>query len=86
MPTLLAHSLITPAVTHPEGVRVRRIPRVVGAGLPVPLRAAAPCPRGGGAGASAGSTTRWAASAEQRHEAGSPNVLGAIALAGPAAR
>ncbi|MFI0480889.1 aminotransferase class V-fold PLP-dependent enzyme [Actinomadura sp. 9N215] len=45
------------------------------------LRAAAPYLKGGGASASVGRTTRWAASAEQRHEAGSPNVLGAIALA-----
>ncbi len=45
------------------------------------LRAAEPYLKGGGASASVGRTTRWAASAEQRHEAGSPNVLGAIALA-----
>ncbi|MFA1548365.1 aminotransferase class V-fold PLP-dependent enzyme [Actinomadura chokoriensis] len=45
------------------------------------LRAAVPYLKGGGASASVGETTRWAASAEQRHEAGSPNVLGAIALA-----
>ncbi|WP_433463474.1 aminotransferase class V-fold PLP-dependent enzyme [Spirillospora sp. CA-128828] len=45
------------------------------------LRAAEPYLKGGGASASVGPTTRWAASAEQRHEAGSPNVLGAIALA-----
>ncbi|MFF4241114.1 aminotransferase class V-fold PLP-dependent enzyme [Actinomadura geliboluensis] len=45
------------------------------------LRAADPYLKGGGASASVGATTRWAASAEQRHEAGSPNVLGAIALA-----
>lgn len=45
------------------------------------LRAAEPYLRGGGASASVGETTRWAASAEQRHEAGSPNVLGALALA-----
>lgn len=45
------------------------------------LRAAEPYLKGGGASASVGATTRWAAAAEQRHEAGSPNVLGAIALA-----
>jgi selenocysteine lyase/cysteine desulfurase len=45
------------------------------------LRAADPYLKGGGASASVGRTTRWAPSAEQRHEAGSPNVLGAIALA-----
>ncbi|MEU8124705.1 aminotransferase class V-fold PLP-dependent enzyme [Spirillospora sp. NPDC049024] len=45
------------------------------------LRAAEPYLKGGGASASVGATTRWAASAEQRHEAGSPNVLGAVALA-----
>ncbi|MEV4000712.1 aminotransferase class V-fold PLP-dependent enzyme [Actinomadura sp. NPDC049753] len=45
------------------------------------LRAAEPYLKGGGASASVGETTRWAASAEQRHEAGSPNVLGALALA-----
>lgn len=45
------------------------------------LRAADPYLKGGGASASVGATTRWAPAAEQRHEAGSPNVLGAIALA-----
>ncbi|MEU8799463.1 aminotransferase class V-fold PLP-dependent enzyme [Spirillospora sp. NPDC048819] len=45
------------------------------------LRAAGPYLKGGGASANVGRTTRWAASAEQRHEAGSPNVLGVIALA-----
>lgn len=45
------------------------------------LRAAEPYLKGGGASASVGTATRWAPSAEQRHEAGSPNVLGAIALA-----
>ncbi|MES9537565.1 aminotransferase class V-fold PLP-dependent enzyme [Actinomadura sp. NPDC000600] len=45
------------------------------------LRAAEPYLKGGGASASVGATTRWASSAEQRHEAGSPNVLGAVALA-----
>ncbi|TMQ95889.1 aminotransferase class V-fold PLP-dependent enzyme [Actinomadura soli] len=45
------------------------------------LRAAPPYLKGGGASASVGRTTRWAAPAEQRHEAGSPNVLGVIALA-----
>ncbi|WP_149262650.1 aminotransferase class V-fold PLP-dependent enzyme [Actinomadura sp. K4S16] len=45
------------------------------------LRAAEPYLKGGGASASVGATTRWASFAEQRHEAGSPNVLGAVALA-----
>lgn len=48
------------------------------------LRAAAPYLKGGGASAAVtgrGDTTRWAADAEQRHEAGTPNVLGVIALA-----
>jgi selenocysteine lyase/cysteine desulfurase len=45
------------------------------------LRAAEPYLKGGGASASVGETTRWAAPAEQRHEAGSPNVLGVVALA-----
>ncbi|TDD60033.1 aminotransferase class V-fold PLP-dependent enzyme [Actinomadura darangshiensis] len=45
------------------------------------LRAAGPYLKGGGASASVGETTHWAPSAEQRHEAGSPNVLGVIALA-----
>jgi selenocysteine lyase/cysteine desulfurase len=38
MPTLLARSPITPAVTRPEGVRVRPLPRVIGADVPVPVR------------------------------------------------
>ncbi|TDD62971.1 aminotransferase class V-fold PLP-dependent enzyme [Actinomadura rubrisoli] len=48
------------------------------------LRAAPPYLKGGGASASVsghGDTTRWAPGAEQRHEAGTPNVLGVIALA-----
>ncbi|RKS77087.1 selenocysteine lyase/cysteine desulfurase [Actinomadura pelletieri DSM 43383] len=45
------------------------------------LRAADPYLKGGGASASVGRTTRWAASPEPRHEAGTPNVLGVIALA-----
>ncbi|WP_131740413.1 aminotransferase class V-fold PLP-dependent enzyme [Actinomadura roseirufa] len=48
------------------------------------LRAAPPYLKGGGASADVsdhGDTTRWAADAEQRHEAGTPNVLGAVALA-----
>ncbi|NKZ02907.1 aminotransferase class V-fold PLP-dependent enzyme [Actinomadura latina] len=45
------------------------------------LRAAGPYLKGGGASAAVGAATRWAPAAEQRHEAGSPNVLGAIALA-----
>ncbi|WP_084265680.1 aminotransferase class V-fold PLP-dependent enzyme [Actinomadura macra] len=46
------------------------------------LRAADPYLKGGGASASVtASRTRWASAAEQRHEAGTPNVLGAIALA-----
>ncbi|MFI0351289.1 aminotransferase class V-fold PLP-dependent enzyme [Actinomadura sp. 9N407] len=48
------------------------------------LRAAAPYLKGGGASASVtghGDTTRWSADAQQRHEAGTPNVLGALALA-----
>ncbi len=45
------------------------------------LRAAEPYLKGGGASASVTSTVRWASGAEQRHEAGTPNVLGAIALA-----
>ncbi|GAA4232587.1 aminotransferase class V-fold PLP-dependent enzyme [Actinomadura meridiana] len=45
------------------------------------LRAADPYLKGGGASASVGRTTRWTAAPEQRHEAGSPNVLGALALA-----
>ncbi|RFS83066.1 aminotransferase class V-fold PLP-dependent enzyme [Actinomadura spongiicola] len=45
------------------------------------LRAADPYLKGGGASASVGRTTRWAAAPEPRHEAGTPNVLGVIALA-----
>jgi selenocysteine lyase/cysteine desulfurase len=46
------------------------------------LRAAAPYLKGGGATASVGDTkTNWSADPQQRHEAGTPNVLGAIALA-----
>ncbi|MWA04795.1 aminotransferase class V-fold PLP-dependent enzyme [Actinomadura sp. LD22] len=45
------------------------------------LRAAGPYLKGGGASASVAETVRWAPSAEQRHEAGTPNVLGVIALA-----
>ncbi|MGI5164455.1 aminotransferase class V-fold PLP-dependent enzyme [Spirillospora sp. CA-253888] len=48
------------------------------------LRAADPYLKGGGASASVddhGDTTRWQAEPELRHEAGTPNVLGVIALA-----
>ncbi|MFI0453619.1 aminotransferase class V-fold PLP-dependent enzyme [Actinomadura sp. 6N118] len=48
------------------------------------LRAAEPYLKGGGASASVqngGGTTQWSTSPEQRHEAGTPNVLGVIALA-----
>ncbi|GAA0939890.1 aminotransferase class V-fold PLP-dependent enzyme [Actinocorallia libanotica] len=47
------------------------------------LRAADPYLKGGGASRKVGSGGRveWASDAEQRHEAGTPNVLGAIALA-----
>jgi selenocysteine lyase/cysteine desulfurase len=48
------------------------------------LRAAAPYLKGGGASGSVtgrGDRVRWAADAQRRHEAGTPNVLGAIALA-----
>ncbi|GAA3213766.1 aminotransferase class V-fold PLP-dependent enzyme [Actinocorallia longicatena] len=47
------------------------------------LRAADPYLRGGGASKHVGEagTVEWAGDAEQRHEAGTPNVLGAIALA-----
>ncbi|WP_285495455.1 aminotransferase class V-fold PLP-dependent enzyme [Actinomadura sp. NBRC 104425] len=45
------------------------------------LRAAEPYLRGGGATVSVGERTRWAADPQQRHEAGTPNVLGAVALA-----
>ncbi|MDL4777446.1 aminotransferase class V-fold PLP-dependent enzyme [Spirillospora sp. NBC_01491] len=47
------------------------------------LRAAPPYLKGGGASAAVtgGGATRWAADPEQRHEAGTPNVLGVLALA-----
>ncbi|MFF5260583.1 aminotransferase class V-fold PLP-dependent enzyme [Actinomadura viridis] len=48
------------------------------------LRAAPPYLKGGGASTAVtgrGDATRWSADAERRHEAGTPNVLGAIALA-----
>ncbi|MEU5881252.1 aminotransferase class V-fold PLP-dependent enzyme [Spirillospora sp. NPDC047279] len=48
------------------------------------LRAAGPYLKGGGASAAVsdrGDTARWSADAAQRHEAGTPNVLGVIALA-----
>ncbi|SEG81353.1 Selenocysteine lyase/Cysteine desulfurase [Thermomonospora echinospora] len=45
------------------------------------LRAADPYLRGGGASSHVGDGVRWAADPEQRHEAGTPNVLGAVALA-----
>ncbi|MBD2899089.1 aminotransferase class V-fold PLP-dependent enzyme [Actinomadura nitritigenes] len=45
------------------------------------LRAADPYLKGGGASASVAGAVRWAPAAEQRHEAGTPNVLGVIALA-----
>ena len=48
------------------------------------LRAAAPYLKGGGASESVdahGDEVRWFGDAERRHEAGTPNVLGAIALA-----
>lgn len=45
------------------------------------LRAADPYLLGGGASSQVGAEVRWAADPEQRHEAGTPNVLGAIALA-----
>ncbi|GAA4084366.1 aminotransferase class V-fold PLP-dependent enzyme [Actinomadura miaoliensis] len=45
------------------------------------LRAAEPYLKGGGATASVGERTRWAADPQQRHEAGTPNVLGVVALA-----
>ncbi|GLW65431.1 aminotransferase [Actinomadura rubrobrunea] len=45
------------------------------------LRAAEPYLKGGGASASVGESTRWAADPQQRHEAGTPNVLGVVALA-----
>jgi selenocysteine lyase/cysteine desulfurase len=48
------------------------------------LRAAGPYLKGGGASAAVvdhGDTTRWSPNPEARHEAGTPNVLGVIALA-----
>jgi selenocysteine lyase/cysteine desulfurase len=48
------------------------------------LRAAGPYLKGGGASAAVtghGDATRWSPDAQQRHEAGTPNVLGAVALA-----
>ncbi|MGH3243754.1 MAG: aminotransferase class V-fold PLP-dependent enzyme, partial [Spirillospora sp.] len=37
-PSPSARSVITPAVTRGEGVRVRRVPRVIGVDVPVPVR------------------------------------------------
>ncbi|MFB9962770.1 aminotransferase class V-fold PLP-dependent enzyme [Sinosporangium siamense] len=45
------------------------------------LTEAEPYLRGGGASKAVGPDVEWCADAEQRHEAGTPNVLGAIALA-----
>ncbi len=45
------------------------------------LRAAEPYLLGGGATADVGDRVRWSADPEQRHEAGTPNVLGVVALA-----
>jgi selenocysteine lyase/cysteine desulfurase len=45
------------------------------------LRAAGPYLKGGGATTAVGIGARWSADPQQRHEAGTPNVLGAIALA-----
>jgi selenocysteine lyase/cysteine desulfurase len=45
------------------------------------LRAAEPYLLGGGATASVGERVRWSADPQQRHEAGTPNVLGVVALA-----
>jgi selenocysteine lyase/cysteine desulfurase len=45
------------------------------------LRAAEPYLLGGGATASVGERVTWSADPEQRHEAGTPNVLGVVALA-----
>jgi selenocysteine lyase/cysteine desulfurase len=51
-------------------------------GRPDWLRAAEPYLRGGGATAHVGDgAVRWSDDAQQRHEAGTPNVLGVIALA-----
>jgi selenocysteine lyase/cysteine desulfurase len=45
------------------------------------LAGAEPYLRGGGATRNVGDEVEWSADPEQRHEAGTPNVLGAIALA-----
>jgi selenocysteine lyase/cysteine desulfurase len=45
------------------------------------LRAAEPYLLGGGATASVGEHVVWSSDAQQRHEAGTPNVLGVVALA-----
>jgi len=45
------------------------------------LRAAGPYLKGGGATTSVGRSVNWSADPQQRHEAGTPNVLGAIAIA-----
>jgi selenocysteine lyase/cysteine desulfurase len=45
------------------------------------LRAAEPYLLGGGAAAAVGERVTWSADPEQRHEAGTPNVLGVVALA-----
>ncbi|GAA4632385.1 aminotransferase class V-fold PLP-dependent enzyme [Actinoallomurus vinaceus] len=45
------------------------------------LRAAEPYLLGGGATASVGEHVTWSADPQQRHEAGTPNVLGVVALA-----
>lgn len=50
-------------------------------GRPDWLADADPYLRGGGAVRSVGETTEWSDDPETRHEAGTPNVLGAIALA-----
>ncbi|WSS10269.1 aminotransferase class V-fold PLP-dependent enzyme [Microbispora sp. NBC_01189] len=51
------------------------------AGRPDWLAAADPYLRGGGAVRAVGETTEWSDDPEARHEAGTPNVLGAVALA-----
>ncbi|MEU8193100.1 aminotransferase class V-fold PLP-dependent enzyme [Microbispora amethystogenes] len=50
-------------------------------GRPDWLTAADPYLRGGGAVRAVGETTEWSDDPEARHEAGTPNVLGAVALA-----
>lgn len=50
-------------------------------GRPDWLRAADPYLKGGGATTHVGDTPTWSADPQQRHEAGTPNVLGAIAVA-----